>query len=65
MDQRCFQKSELLEKFPNMGKVLPETRLPSIIETMVGKYRLIYNVSKDNTIEIMAIRHSSRPLSEF
>lgn len=60
-----FGKIELLEKFPNMGRTLPETRLSSIREILVGKYRVIYNVAKDNTIEIMAIRHSSRPLSEF
>ncbi|WP_409015104.1 type II toxin-antitoxin system RelE/ParE family toxin [Dyadobacter sp. CY345] len=60
-----FNKTELLEKFPNMGRTLPETRLSSIREILVGKYRIIYNVAKDNTIEIMAIRHSSRPLSEY
>ncbi|WP_159474035.1 type II toxin-antitoxin system RelE/ParE family toxin [Dyadobacter sp. 3J3] len=60
-----FSKIELLEKFPNMGRTLPETRLISIREIPVGKYRVIYNVAKDNVIEIMAIRHSSRPLSEF
>lgn len=60
-----FGKIELLEKFPNMGRTLPETRLSGIREILVGKYRVIYNVAKDNTIEIMAIRHSSRPLSEF
>ncbi|MEO6686195.1 MAG: type II toxin-antitoxin system RelE/ParE family toxin [Dyadobacter sp.] len=60
-----FSKIELLEKFPNMGRTLLETRLISIREIPVGKYRVIYNVAKDNVIEIMAIRHASRPLSEF
>jgi len=60
-----FSKVELLEKFPNMGRTLPETRLPSIREILVGRYRVIYNVAKDSTVEIMAIRHSSRPLSEI
>ena len=60
-----FSKIELLEKFPNMGRTVPETRLTNIREILVGKYRVIYNVAKSNVIEIMAIRHSSRPLSEF
>ncbi|TKT90866.1 type II toxin-antitoxin system RelE/ParE family toxin [Dyadobacter frigoris] len=60
-----FSKIELLEKFPNMGRTVPETRLTSIREILVGKYRVIYNVAKNNVIEIMAIRHSLRPLSEF
>ncbi len=60
-----FSKIELLEKFPNMGRSVPEIRLTSIREIIVGKHRVIYNVAKDNIIEIMAIRHSSRPLSEF
>jgi toxin ParE1/3/4 len=60
-----FSKIELLEEFPNMGRSVPETRLTRVREIIVGKYRIIYNVAKDDIIEILAIRHSSRPLSEF
>jgi addiction module RelE/StbE family toxin len=60
-----FKKLDLVEKFPNMGRKLPEIRVTSIREIPVGKYRIIYNVAKENTIEVLAIRHSAKPLSEF
>jgi addiction module RelE/StbE family toxin len=60
-----FKKLDLIEKFPNMGRKLPEIRVTSIREIPVGKYRIIYNVAKENTIEVLAIRHSAKPLSEF
>ncbi|WP_031527606.1 type II toxin-antitoxin system RelE/ParE family toxin [Dyadobacter crusticola] len=58
-----FQKVELVEKFPKMGRKIPETRIESIREIRVGNYRVIYNAKKDD-VEILAIRHTSRPLSE-
>jgi len=60
-----FKKLELIEKFPNMGRKVPEIRVVGIREIFVGRYRMIYNISKSKTIEILAIRHLSRPLSEF
>ena len=60
-----FKKLDLVEKFPNMGRKLPEIKVTSIREIPVGKYRIIYNVAKENTIEVLAIRHSAKPLSEF
>jgi len=60
-----FKKIALIEKFPNLGRMVPEVRISSIREIMAGKYRILYNIGKDEVVEIMAIRHSSRPLSEF
>ena len=48
-----------------MGRGVPEIRLNSIRETFAGNYRIIYNIGKDANVEIMAIRHSAKPLSEF
>ncbi|MCE7059630.1 type II toxin-antitoxin system RelE/ParE family toxin [Dyadobacter sp. CY343] len=59
-----FHKIELLEKFPKMGRQIPETRIESIREIRVGKYRIIYNTKKTE-VEILAIRHTSKPLSEY
>ncbi|MCF0052345.1 type II toxin-antitoxin system RelE/ParE family toxin [Dyadobacter sp. LJ53] len=60
-----FKKLDLVGKFPNMGRKLPEIKVASIREIPVGKYRIIYNVARENTIEVLAIRHSAKPLSEF
>ena len=60
-----FKKTDLLKEFPGMGRSVPEIRLNTIREIFAGNYRILYNVGKGNNVEIMAIRHSSRPLSEF
>jgi toxin ParE1/3/4 len=60
-----FSKIELIEKFPNIGRRVPEVKINSVREFFVGSYRIIYNISKAEIIEILAVRHSSRPLSEF
>jgi toxin ParE1/3/4 len=60
-----FKKIELIEKFPNMGRMVPEVKVSSVREFFVGSYRILYNISKAENIEILAIRHASRPLSEF
>ncbi|WP_165940152.1 type II toxin-antitoxin system RelE/ParE family toxin [Dyadobacter psychrotolerans] len=36
--------------------------MTSIREIFVGRYRILYNISKSETIEILAVRHSSKPL---
>ncbi|WP_439557022.1 type II toxin-antitoxin system RelE/ParE family toxin [Dyadobacter sp.] len=59
-----FQKIELLQNFPKMGRKIPETSIANIREIRAGNYRIIYNVRKDG-VEILALRHTSRPLSEY
>jgi len=40
-----------------MGRKVPEIKVVDIREIFVGRYRMIYNISKSKTIEILAIRH--------
>lgn len=60
-----FKKIELVERFPSMGRRVPELKVKSIREVFAGKYRILYNIGKEGRLEILAIRHSSKPLSEF
>jgi plasmid stabilization system protein ParE len=48
-----------------MGRNVPGIWIKSVREVFAGSYRIIYNLSKDKTIEILAIRHLAKPLSEF
>ncbi len=57
-----FERVELIEQFPLLGKVVIEMGLPSIRELVVEKYRIIYFVSKAPEIRILAVKHSARPL---
>ena len=58
-----FEVTHLLEKNPSLGRTVPELQVKSLREMITGKYRLLYQISKDDDIEILTIRHSSRPLN--
>jgi len=58
-----FDRVELIEQFPLLGKVVAEIGLPSILELVVEKYRIIYFVSQSPEIRILAVRHSAKPLN--
>jgi toxin ParE1/3/4 len=58
-----FREIELLKSFPNMGRIVPEVgSLRNFREIFVGKYRILYIVSKDLVI-IVGIRHGAKPLN--
>ncbi len=54
-----------LEQFPKSGRVVPEMNIRSIRELIVLKYRIIYQVASSEEINILTIRHSSKPLNTF
>jgi toxin ParE1/3/4 len=50
-----------LQKFPFLGRIVPESNEESIRERFVYSYRLIYQVQQD-TITIIAVVHGKRLL---
>ncbi len=60
-----FEKTELLKSFPELGRIVPESNIKSIRELIVKKYRIIYVLSNKKDIDILTVRHSSRPLSDI
>ncbi len=60
----CFERGNYLSNFPKMGRVVPELRVNSIREIIVKNYRIIYSVIDIENVEILTVRHSSRPLSD-
>jgi toxin ParE1/3/4 len=62
-EKEFFKKVQFLETFPNMGRVVPEIgSLRNFREIFVGKYRVLYVVSK-SIVVIVGIRHSAKSLS--
>ena len=52
-----------LERFPRLGRVVPEYSVDSIREIIKGQYRIVYKIDeKQNNIVIIAIHHSKRTL---
>ena len=56
-----IQAVEQLEHFPASGRIVPEKNDPSIRELIHRGYRIIYRL-RDQTVELLAIHHASRPL---
>lgn len=54
-----IEKSELLEQFPGMGRVVPELNESNIREIFIYTYRMIYEIS-DEKIYILTIVHFAR-----
>jgi toxin ParE1/3/4 len=54
-----IEKSEVLYKFPEMGRYVPELQDDYIRELIVYSYRIIYEIVK-NDIVIHAVIHAKR-----
>lgn len=53
------EKSEKLNSFPEVGRIVPEIDDPNIRELLIYSYRLIYEVFP-NKVEVLALIHSKR-----
>lgn len=57
------EKSESLNDFPQIGRVVPEIEDPNIRELFIYSYRLIYETLPEN-LTILAIVHSKRDFNK-
>jgi toxin ParE1/3/4 len=53
------EKSERLNSFPEVGRIVPELGDPNIRELLIYSYRLVYEVFP-NKVEVLALIHSKR-----
>jgi len=58
------KKVDLLLKFPEMGRVVPDIDVSFIREVFVRKYRLVYQCQNE-TIRILALRPMGQPLGRI
>lgn len=59
---KIFDKIDQLYLFPESGKFVPEINDHSIRELLLNKYRIIYQLAENSTINILRIVHGSRLL---
>jgi toxin ParE1/3/4 len=57
-----FDKIDQLYTHPKSGKPVPEIKDDSLRELLVNKYRIIYQLIGESTINILRIVHGSRLL---
>ena len=56
-----FERAQRLERFPRMGRMVPEIGLESIREVIYRGYRIMYVVDEEETeVEVLTVLHSSR-----
>ena len=60
--RNIVDKSETLEPFPKVGRVVPEINDSNIREIFIYSYRLIYEI-RSNSVGILAIVHGRRDFS--
>jgi addiction module RelE/StbE family toxin len=58
------EKSEKLNIFPEIGRIVPEIGDPKIRELIIYSYRLIYEIFPEK-IEILALIHGKRDFSKI
>jgi toxin ParE1/3/4 len=57
-----MEKSESLNEFPKMGRIVPEQKNKTIREVFIYSYRMIYQISNSD-VEIVAFVHGARDLT--
>ncbi len=63
VSQDILERSEKLNEFPEIGRIVPEIGEVNIREVIVYSYRLIYEIFP-NRIEVLALIHSKRNFTE-
>ncbi len=59
VSQDIVDKSEKLEYFPGIGRIVPEIEDPNIREIFIYSYRLIYEVTSGG-VQVLALIHGKR-----
>ena len=59
--ERILESVEILRDMPELGRMVPERRNPTIREIIRGSYRIVYRVREAlRTIEVWRIWHGAR-----
>jgi addiction module RelE/StbE family toxin len=56
---KIIERIGQLERFPSLGRVVPEFNSQSLRELIEGHYRIVYSL-KDEQVEIARIHHSAK-----
>jgi len=60
--QNIFKRVEHLQRFPEIGRLVPELSRPDIREILFKNYRIIYRIESQQ-LSILTIRHGKQLLS--
>lgn len=57
-----FEKAKILERYPLIGKPVPEIKVKYLKEILVSRYRIIYEIISQDEVHILSVHHQSRLL---
>jgi toxin ParE1/3/4 len=60
--ERFFERVEILETNPLIGRIVPETNTKSIRELVLGNYRIIYVLIHKKRVDILTVHNGYRLL---
>ena len=60
-----FDSTEILERHPLVGRIVPEFEDKNIRELISGSYRIVYRVLNENRIDILTVHHSARLFADL
>ncbi|MBI1781286.1 MAG: type II toxin-antitoxin system RelE/ParE family toxin [Sphingobacteriales bacterium] len=58
--EKIISRTDILEIFPRIGRVVPELNNKSVREIIEGNFRIIYLIVNKQTVHILTIHHSAR-----
>ena len=58
--QDIREKTDILNRLPNMGKKAPEIGEENVKELSLYSYRIIYEIKTNDLIEVLAVIHKRR-----
>ena len=62
---RLVSETDKLERFPEIGRVVPELHNPTLREIIFRPYRIVYRVNHQQKVcEIVRVWHSARGIPE-
>jgi toxin ParE1/3/4 len=60
--EKLLFATDILLKFPEIGRIVPEFGHPSIREIIHTPYRIVYKIISSTQIDVITVHHASRPL---
>ena len=60
-----FDSTDILERHPLAGRMVPEFNDKTIRELIRSNYRIVYKVLNENRIDIVTVHHSARMLTNL
>ena len=60
--RRLVLAAEVLQEFPEIGRLVPEFERPDTREIIVRPYRVVYRLVDPNEVHILTVHHSARLL---